>query len=168
MKQDPAVVTVVRAPKATSDNDIRAFEGLVREGGEINPEGLSGRIMQAYFLAFAYEDGVLAGVGALKRPDATYRKSVFLKARATQRPTDFPFEMRWIYVRPAHRRKGISGAIVQCLMSEVRDQNVFATSRVNNVGMHKPLERAGFARVGKPYASQLQQCELALFISGTI
>src|SRR5437016_2499558 len=124
MKQNPIVSTVAQAPTATRDKDLEAFGDLVREGGEVDPDGLPERIMRAHVLAFAYMEGDLAGVGALKRPNATYRKSVFLKAGATQRPTDFPFEMGWVYVTPAHRRKGISAAIVQCLIGEVRDQNV--------------------------------------------
>ena len=46
----------------------QAFEALVRKGGEANLDGLTGRILAAYRVVFAYQDSKLVGVGAPKDP----------------------------------------------------------------------------------------------------
>ena len=161
--------TVVRSvvlnhPKARSPRDVAAFYVLVREGGTVVPIRLRERIERAERLAFAYSDRNLAGVGALKRPNTAYRRSVFEKSKSSGSPAGFPFEIGWVNVKAEYRGCGIAGLLVKELLKAAGDRNVFATSSINNTPMHKSLERAGFKRNGEPYVSDMRADKLQLFV----
>ena len=49
-------------------------------------------------------------------------------------------------------------------MPKAQDKNIFATSRTDNDAMHRSLERSGFVRDGKPYASDRRPDKLQLFV----
>lgn len=153
-----------KTPRDCSAGDIDAFQSLVLEGGEVEPNGLAQRIARAERLAIALRDHILVGVGALKSPNSGYRKSVFAKSGTPRSPTAFELELGWVYVKPECRGGGISGRLVQELMAAARGRNVFATSRTDNAAMRRSLERAGFVRDGKPYSSDMRAQELLLFV----
>ena len=151
-------------PPACPPGDVALFQALVLEGGEVDPNDLPQRIARAQRLAFALFDDNLVGVGALKSPNSSYRKSVFTKSGTPRSPSAFPLELGWVYVKPEYRGCGISGRLVQELMATARGKNVFATSRTDNHAMHRSLEHSGFVRDGKPYASGIRIAKLQLFV----
>ena len=62
-----AISVVQRPPEKCSEAELDVFENLVTVGGEVNPNGLRGRIRSAYALAWLQgTDGTLVGVGAHK------------------------------------------------------------------------------------------------------
>jgi hypothetical protein len=127
-------------------------------------QGLVERIRNSAALAFAYEDGVLAGVAALKRPQASYRRRIGAASDVALSESMFPFELGWVYVLPDSRGKHLSLALCESALSVSAGSAVFATSRVDNEPMHKSLARCGFQLSGKPYASGRSKDELAVFI----
>ena len=142
---------------------LAAFRDLVLQGGEVQPAGLAGRVKRAAFLAFAHDSEGLVGVAALKNPNAGYRANVFEKAESTL-AEDHPYELGWVYVVPAARRRGISGLLVRALF-ERGAAGVYATSRTRNDAMRRTLEQADFRVVGRPYPSAEHPGEeLALFL----
>lgn len=151
-------------PSFCSAGDVASFQALVREGGEVESQGLPQRIACAERLAFAHLDRNLIGVGAFKSPNPRYRKSVFAKSASSHPPTAFPLELGWVFVKPAGRGVGVCGRLVKELMATVRGENVFATSRTDNFPMHRCLERCGFECEGKPYTSGRRRDKLALFV----
>lgn len=160
---EPLKVTV-KAPESCTPAEVRAFEKLVVAGGEVDAHGLRARIEQAKALVFAHSSGQLVGTGAVKRPNANYRKSVFQKSRTTHLPAEFPWELGWIYVVPPQRGRGASRRIVEALLKGAKDLNVFATSRSDNTPMHRTLEHSGFVRAGTAYKSARGDLELQLFV----
>jgi len=164
MTERPLVKVTTKAPKRCTSAEIGAFEGLVLKGGEVDPHGLSGRISRADVLAFAYVSHELAGVAALKRPTGNYHASVFKKSASPRPRAVFPVELGWVYVLESQRRKGISQKLVDALLKASGQANVFATSRTDNVPMHRVLERAGFVRTGVAYPSGRGKHQLQLFV----
>ncbi|WP_423455943.1 hypothetical protein [Ottowia sp. VDI28] len=66
-------------PHASTDQLLSRtveFEALVLEGGEVDPEGLDGRVRRAAALAFLIDEGAIQGVAGLKEPSAGYRAKV--------------------------------------------------------------------------------------------
>ena len=104
------------------------------------------------------------GIGALKRPGNGYRKGVFTKSGTTLVPSEFPFELGWVYVIPECRNDGIGQRIVDAILGVAADQRIFATSRSTNEAMHKRLKRSGFIREGEPFLSNLGDHTLVLFV----
>ncbi len=151
-------------PSDSTAADIATFQSLILEGGEVDARGLSQRVAHAERLAFALDDHNLLGIGALKLPNFRYRKSIFAKSGSSRLPTDFSLELGWVYVKHGFRGRGISLRLVQELLATAHGSNVFATARTNNTAMHRSLERSGFVRDGKPYASEMRNDKLQLFV----
>ena len=99
---------IVKSPSACSNVEIGAFIAFVRAGGEVSIQGLVEKIRSAVALALAYLDGLIVGVSALKRPQASYRRRVNSSSGTPLPETEFPFELGWVYVAPDVRRKGFS------------------------------------------------------------
>jgi predicted GNAT family N-acyltransferase len=129
------------------------FEKVVIEGGAVNAQGLTQRIRNASRMLFLREsNGQLVGVGALKHPRPDYRNEVFAKARATVLSDSYPVELGWIVVAKSHQGRGLSSRIISELIALVQNENVFATTRVDERAMRFASEY-GFELNGKPYAS---------------
>jgi GNAT superfamily N-acetyltransferase len=155
--------THLRKPLACTDDELREFARLVHQGFEPVRENLDGRIRDAKWLGFYYEEGDgLSAVAALKAPDEQYRCDVFKKADATGSPADYKLELGWIFVVPTHRGNRIAGNLCEQLLAREPGFCVFATTRTDNTTMKRILLALGFARAGKPY--QRGDGELVLFL----
>lgn len=155
---------VIKTPVECTSVELEAFCKLVASGGEVADAGLLERLRAAKSLAFCYEQGELAGVAALKNPDAGYRQRVFEGAKAKLDPETFPCELGWVVVSEGHRGKGLSAELVEPLIRESTG-NVYATSNSGNERMHQGLRRFGFVETGQSYPSKEHPgTTLALFI----
>lgn len=144
--------------------EIDKFVLFVVAGGEVNREGLKGRVVQARCIAFLREKGSLVAVGGLKNPSAAYRRRVSSGSRTQLDDASFPFELGWVFVHPDARGRGYSLPLCESLISGARGHGVFATSNVGNPKMHKTLAHLGFARTGAEWQSQQTEGNLALFL----
>ncbi len=150
-------------PAGCTGEQITAFCTLVRLGCEVASAGLGDRVRQAVRLVFLYDEGKLAGVAAIKRPHHSYRQRVFKSAAVELARGSYSLELGWVFVDENHRRRGHSTRLVEAAMASVSVADVFATSRSNNVAMHKSLERHGFKRSGNDYPSTRKKGTLRLF-----
>lgn len=155
---------VARPPKFFGSDDIASFKELVRIGGEVNDQTLSSLVSGSLLLAFARRNETLVAIGAVKRPNDSYRTKIFLKAGVLERMADFEHELGWIYVDPAARGNGLSRKIVDVLLTAPTSGHLYATSRVNNLAMHTTLKHFGFTEAGAPYPSSLNEPQIQLFL----
>jgi GNAT superfamily N-acetyltransferase len=155
--------TIVKKPNEYSPGELEEFRKLVLAGGEVAADGLAARINQAAALAFVRAGRSVLGVAALKRPAASYRKSISSKAGVPLSQSAFPYELGWVFVSPKARGQGMSRKLVEALVSMATEAGLFATSRSNNVAMHRSLERCGFAPIGDLYYSDQGNHKLRLF-----
>lgn len=154
---------LIRDPASCSEDELAAFAALVLLGGEVESQGLAGRIRAARFLASYYAgDSKLVGVAALKDPNTDHHVDVFTKARADVDRYDFPLELGWIYLMPKHRGKRIPEAMCLLLLAQGAQSGVFATARTNNISMIRILFSIGFERAGRPYRGR--EHDVALFV----
>lgn len=152
-----------KSPKECSPQEFAEFEALVREGGEVDPEGLDGRVRRAAALAFLVDEGEILGVAGLKVPGAGYRAKVAKGSQASVLADQYPFELGWVFVRSGVRG-GKSKMLCDALISRAHGRGIFATSRVNNPWMHATLEAKGFKRTGAEWPSGKNPAKLALFL----
>jgi GNAT superfamily N-acetyltransferase len=152
-----------KPPSNCSADELAQFEALVLEGGEVIPQGLSGRIKNAENLIFVRDDTSCIAVGALKRPNENYRNGVFKKAGVPQLIDGYPFEIGWIYASPAARGKGVGRAILNAIIDIVGKSGCFATTRQNNKVMHHLFEQYSFCRLGNDYPSENGNYRLILY-----
>jgi GNAT superfamily N-acetyltransferase len=143
----------ILSPSDCSAQALADFEKLVVEGDAVDPEDLMQRIRNASRLLFLREpNGQLVGVGALKHPRSDYRNSVFAKARATVPPDRYCVELGWVVVAKSHQGRGLSARIIAELLALAKNENVFATTRVDDRAM-RFASAHGFESNGNPYPS---------------
>jgi len=155
---------MLKTSKECKAADKKEFCKLVVSGGEVKEVHVSNGIKRAQTLAFAHEDGVLAGVGCLKTPLQSYKRKVFRKAKSALSADSFAAELGYVSVAKDHQGKGISRQITEALLQGHKGK-LFATSAAGNTRMHRTLARAGFNHQGEPYESEDEKGKmLVLFV----
>lgn len=129
-----------------------AFCQLVNDGGEVDAAAVRSGAARAKVLAFAYMDGTLAGVAALKNPWPGYRNDVFEKAGITCDPASFPYELGYVSVAKEFEGQGLSKTLTSALLEGITEK-VYATSATGKAFMHRTLARYGFTSTGADYPS---------------
>lgn len=148
-------------------DDLDAFKKLVVSAGEVDPEGFDQRVKRAQGLIFLYgESEELVGVAAVKRPNQSYKQRVFKKAKSREDPARYLFELGWVVVDDRFRGNGFSRTLVDRAVSLVAGDNLFATTRSDNIPMRKTNEKRGFVMSGVPFRTSRKDRyhELLLFI----
>ena len=147
------ITSSVLSPSDCAPQALADFENLVVEGGTVDPQGITQRVRDASRLLFLSEsNGQLVGVGALKRPQLSYRSKVFAKARATTPPEEYRVELGWVAVAKSHQGRGLSRRIIGQLISLAENENLFATTRSDSRATRFAADN-GFKPAGKPYPS---------------
>jgi GNAT superfamily N-acetyltransferase len=154
---------LAKTPQQCTNIEIGAFIAFIRAGGEVAIQGLNERIRGAASLVFVRTEGMVVGVAALKIPQESYRRRVSTDSGAPLAATNFPYELGWVFVSPEYRGNGLSLLLSQAALRECKGFGVFATSRTDNVAMHKQLLKLGFVAVGHPYTSGRGKHSLQVF-----
>lgn len=153
----------VKLPNDCELAELNYFEKIVVEAGEVQAAGFRNLMLGAHRLIFLKVDGELAATGAIKVPRDTYQKGVFEKAGVSELLSKYKYEAGWIFVSKSHRRKGFSTQIVNALIEEISSHGCYATTRSDNLGMHKIFTRTNFEKLGDDYQSGNGDYNLGLF-----
>ncbi len=158
----------IKSPKDCSDIELRSFENLVTEGGEVALAGLRQRTQRAEKLVFI-NDGECVAAGAIKNPNAGYKARVFKKSGVPEL-SKYKYEMGWLYVSQAPRGRGYGRALMESIIQSLSGRPCFATTkslgvntREDNASMHHLLSRFGFSKLGKSYESENGGYSLVLY-----
>ena len=155
-------------PDAFTPEEIDDFVALVLAGGEVTPNGLKSRVMNAAHIALLREGNCLIGVGGLKNPSDRHRREVEVGAKTNLSVGDIPFELGWVFILPSARNRKLSFPLCRALITAANGKGIFATSRSSNKGMHRTLQKLGFARLGAEWSSQENDGNLALFVKSAV
>lgn len=153
---------IVKAPKDCSDTELKTFEHLVSDGGEVSLAGLPQRIQRAEKLIFIKESEYVA-IGAIKNPNAGYKASVFEKSAAPEQ-SKYQYELGWFYVPNAVRGKGYGRVLIELVVDSLAGKTCFATTREDNIPMHRLFSQYGFSKLGRPYKSEEGDYSLVLYV----
>lgn len=151
-------------PSACDEKTLADFRALVLAGGEVTSTGLEDRVRSAVRLIFLKVCGCLCGVAALKRPEENYRKKISAQSGIPLPEAEYRFELGWVFVMPSARGRGFSVDLTREALSAAGAAGVFATSRSDNIAMHRALAKFGFEPVGEPYPSDRGDYQLQLFL----
>ncbi|WP_345847736.1 GNAT family N-acetyltransferase [Shewanella algae] len=152
---------IIKNPKDCNDAELKSFEKLVTEGGEVALAGLRQRIQRAEKLLFI-NDGECVAVGAIKNPNAGYKARVFEKSGVLEQGR-YKYEIGWLYVSEAARGKGYGRALMESIIHTLSGKACFATTREDNDSMHHLFKCFGFAKIGQPYESENGNYSLVLY-----
>lgn len=139
------------------------FAMLVRQGGEVDANGLADRIAAARLLAFCRDIGDPIGIAAIKNPKMSYRDKVSGQSGVALPMDEWPSELGWVFVTPWARKAGVAKALLDALLAETHG-GIFATSRTDNVGMQALLRHFGFVAAGQPYPSERPKQQIQLYL----
>jgi hypothetical protein len=154
----------VKTPAECDEGELHASAKLIAEGGEV-ADGVEQRLRTAEALGLVHYEKEVVGVAALKKPTPNYRKSVFEKAMASLAPSDFPWELGWIFLKQEHRSKGQMRPLLETLLNAAGTTGVFATTRTSNHKMQRILAHQKFVRHGDSYQSaQRPDEQILLFV----
>jgi hypothetical protein len=155
----------VFAPSECSADEVAAFSAHVNQGGEVADLSPARIVARGLKLAFVRCDGVLAAVGALKKPAPNYQAECFRKAGVVEQRSAYPVELGWVYCSDFYRG-GMSYRIIDALLSDPEGhESMFATVRTDNPSMSVPFKRRGFLAIGKSYPStEHQDAMIQLFV----
>ncbi|MBD8571168.1 GNAT family N-acetyltransferase [Pseudomonas syringae] len=152
---------IAKAPRDCTSDELKTFETLVSDGGEVSLVGLRQRIQRAEKLIFI-NDGKCVAVGAIKNPDAMYKAGVFEKSNAPNEGK-YQYELGWLYVSSAVRGKGYGRILMEVIIESLVGKSCFATTRENNDSMHYLFSQFGFSTLGRPYKSKSGDYSLVLY-----
>lgn len=152
---------IAKAPEDCSDTELKTFEELVSDGGEVSLAGLRQRIQRAEKLLFI-NDGECVAIGAIKNPNAGYKAGVFEKSNAPEQ-SKYQYELGWLYVSSAARGKGYGRVLMEAIEESLAGKACFATTREDNASMHHLFSQFGFSKLGRPYKSENGDYSLVLY-----
>ncbi|AVJ57298.1 N-acetyltransferase [Idiomarina sp. OT37-5b] len=152
---------IIKSPEDCDDAELKSFEELVTDGGEVALAGLRQRIQHAEKLVFI-NDGKCVAIGAIKNPNAGYKARVFEKSGAREQGR-YEYEIGWLYVSESARGKGYGRALMESIIHTLSGKACFATTREDNDSMHHLFNRFGFSKIGQPYSSDNGDYSLVLY-----
>lgn len=143
-------MVVIEEPKNVNSKRLIEFIEYIKLGGQVISNGLRQRVNNARLLGFYYTEDKLTSIVAIKGQNASHQLKVFQDANESARCDNFSFELGWAYTIEAYRGKGMCNEVVQAIL-KVETENLFATTRCDNLSMQKILDKNGFKVIGKPY-----------------
>ncbi|WP_032699966.1 GNAT family N-acetyltransferase [Pseudomonas syringae] len=153
---------IVKAPKDCSGSELKTFEQLLSDGGEVLLAGLPQRIQRAEKLIFI-NNGECVAIGAIKNPNAGYKARIFEKSTVPEQ-SKYQHELGWLYVSSAARGKGYGRVLMETIIDSLAGRVCFATTREDNIPMHHLFSQFGFSKLGRPYKSDNGDYSLVLYV----
>jgi hypothetical protein len=145
-------IDIYKSQIDTNDNILIELLELIKNGGAV-PNLTSKRLLYNCQAIYFIKDKMeIASTGALKFDRLNYRNEVFRKAGLENENVNF-LELGYIATSNNHLRKGYANAICQRIIKDFPLNNIFATTRVDNIGMLKILNDLDFHIRGNSYPS---------------
>jgi RimJ/RimL family protein N-acetyltransferase len=161
-REDRVLCDKIKKPSDCSQKDIDDFYELVLKGGQVEPAGLKERIRRrGRLLAFHYDENDLVGVVGLKKPNEGYKEMIFRKAGVPEEKDNYVLEVGWAFTMKAYRGRGICPRLIHGIFDSTKSQSFFATAHLDNISVHRVLEKTGFKKIGEPYRGRTGEfCQL--------
>jgi predicted GNAT family N-acyltransferase len=145
----------VAKPAECFSTELEAFVKLLEQGDQIHiePNILAKNINNAELLAFYVHNEQVVGIGAVKNPQASYRRKVFERAGAPELKYDFKYELGYFVTKPEYHGQGICKAILTELLKHMPDDTTFfATTK--SAAMRKIFTSKGFMQLGEAWTTE--------------
>lgn len=142
-----------------SKAEIDSFKKIVIDAGEVSENKFDVLLKKEPILIFIPDTENIKAVGALKIPNDSYKKKVFINSRSNEKWDTFSFELGWI----VSLIQGNGKHLVE-ILSKVTD-NIYATVREENNAMKNILEKYGFEKSGQSYKSERGNYDIELYIN---
>ena len=139
----------ILSPEMFNKKNIDIFYELVKEGEQVNLNGLKGRILRSALLGFYSIENKLVSVSSIKNPNSEYKERIFKKANISELAVRHQYELGYAYTIKEYRGMGINISLNERLLDQIEDHAVYATT--HNENMKSSLVKMGFEAVGREY-----------------
>jgi ribosomal protein S18 acetylase RimI-like enzyme len=153
--------------KKPDELDSETFEAiylLIAQGGEVNNSTLREHLLDTVIIGYITVNGKVVASAAVKKSEDDYYDNVFLKAHSRLKYEDFQFQMGYLMVAPAFRRRGFASLLVKNRCELFKSDNLYATVRLNNRAAQSILINNGFEQSGRPFKNRTATEDLVLFV----
>jgi len=147
-----------------SPDELYQIKELIIKGGEVNVETLSSRLEEVELIGYAENDNQIVATASIKNPLNSYVVKVFLKAGNKCDPKNFKYELGYVMVNEKFRKDKLASKLCYHLCETFNLTNIFATTKIENMGMLSILEKNSFKKVGQPYLNNDKSAHLQLLI----
>jgi hypothetical protein len=97
-------------------------------------------------------------------PESDYINEIFDKAMVDFNPSNYVFELGYVFVESPYRNQKIASILCSELIHKFDKEHLFSTTRTDNLGMQSILNSFGFAPSGISYLSMTKTRLLQLYI----
>lgn len=156
-------LTFKKYSELTSD-ELTHVLGLILAAKEVNPKTLPQRLSEAILIGIYKVNDSIVATATIKRPLESYKLNVFTKSKTDFKKDDFEFELGYVMVDPKHRKDSLASNLCKELCNLFLSENIFATTRLDNVAMQTILKKNNFAQTGQQYKSRNNTSSLILLV----
>jgi ribosomal protein S18 acetylase RimI-like enzyme len=142
----------VETPKDLTSREFASIRALILTGGEVGDAHLSDYLKSAHRIALIVREAQLACVGAIKAERPDYIRTISRKSGYRLDAQNCRGEFGYLVTGPAFRKQGLANHLSTALLN-VFDGPLYATTRDDNVGIHKIVGQHGFEHVGQKWRS---------------
>ena len=144
--------------------DQNEIKSLIIKGNEANNSLVEGRLYTSALTAYFKDNNRIIATSTIKIPEVSYTNTIFNKASVKLNPLDYIFELGYVFVDLNYRNKKLASTLCSELVQKFKTENLFSTTRTDNLGMQSILDTLGFIPNGNPYPSINQEKLLRIYI----
>lgn len=144
--------------------DQNKIKELIIKGNEANNSLVEDRLYTSALTAYFKDNNKIIATSTIKIPEIDYIDSIFKKSSSTLNPLNYKFELGYVFVDLNYRNKKLASTLCSELVQKFKTENLFSTTRIDNIGMQSILNTLGFILNGNPYPSIIQEKLLRIYI----
>lgn len=156
----------IRSTNEIEDLEKSKIKKLVEEGGQVCMKTFDKIWNNDTIIATIQINGTIVSCGALKIPNKEYKERLFSSEKASSplNSTNYKYELGWLVTSEPFRKKGLCSRIIDDLLGEYCEHNLYATVREYNSEMQNILLKRGFSISGNKYKSEKGEYYLSLYV----
>ena len=143
--------------------DQNEIKSLIIKGNEANNNLVEDRLYTSALTAYFKDNNRIIATSTIKMPEVSYINTIFDKALSKLDPLDYVFELGYVFVDLNYRNKKLASTLCFELVQKFKTENLFSTTRTDNLGMQSILDTLGFIPNGNTYPSINQEKLLRIY-----
>ena len=147
-----------------AEKDQVEIKGLIIKGNEANASLVESRLYSSALTAYFNDGDTIIATASIKMPESGYVNDIFDKALVDFNPSKYTFELGYVFVESPYRNQKIASILCSELIYKFDKEDLFSTTRTDNLGMQAILNSFGFAPSGISYLSLTKTRLLQLYI----
>ena len=147
-----------------AEKDQVEIQGLIIKGNEANASLVENRLYSSALTAYFKDGDSIIATTSIKIPESDYINDIFDKALTDFNPSKYVFELGYVFVESQYRNQKLASILCSELIHKFDKEDLFSTTRTDNLGMQSILHTLGFEPSGKSYLSLSKTKLLQLYL----